>query len=187
MWVYRASTLLAWASLGHSGGVRAGKRLRGATPVYRSTMDGFKARFNSRRHCDVKVVVDGTTFYLHRFPLEAKSSFFDGQFGDSSGSDSEGSAPRALDHSHSRVSTKAGGKPVINLPKFPGGATTFEAVARYEPAWRTAWWCCWNVQRLRPHNRAVQAVACWRLLELCVTSRLLPTQRAHRTACAAER
>ena len=86
----------------------------------------FKARFNSRRHCDVKVQVEGTTFYLHRFPLEAKSTFFDERFG----SDSEESDGDTHGSGVTPPPKPKPARPVVELQEFPGGAPSFEAVAR---------------------------------------------------------
>ena len=87
----------------------------------------FKSRFNNRRHCDVKVVVDGSTFYLHRFPLEAASTFFDERFGSDSDSDGDNQPARPA-------------RPTVELQEFPGGAPSFESVARYVHI--MCWRCC---------------------------------------------
>lgn len=87
----------------------------------------FKSRFNNRRHCDVKVVVDGSTFYLHRFPLEAASTFFDERFGSDSDSDGDNQPARPA-------------RPTVELQEFPGGAPSFESVARYVHI--VCWRCC---------------------------------------------
>jgi len=96
-----------------------------------------KARFNSRRHYDVNVVVDGTAYFLHKFPLEAKSTFFDAKFdegesdteeeGKVSGCGGDGGT-RAVPRSPLPVDKK--GKPIVELKSFPGGAETFDIVAR---------------------------------------------------------